>query len=303
MKSFDEIYNKMQETLKEPMEEKRKASRNRILIVSIILISVGLYLSIEFAEGYYGDLVNYTPLALAVILIICYKKGLSKKTKQYEKSFKENVIGMLVKEYCETLEYEPNGELPFYAYLNGEFENYDIIHYEDLITGTLNKKYKIMMAEVNTEKESRDSDGDTTYTNVFHGLFAVIEFNKTINTNIKIRKNTKTLFRKDEKLEMDSSEFEKNFDVYADNKIIAMQLLTSDTMQMLLDFKDESNLTPEITLRGNNLYIRFATGNMFEPKIFKNSLDKYTLKKYYDTINFTLDITEKFLKNVEETEI
>lgn len=71
--------------------KKRKASRNRILIVSIILILAGLYLSIEFTQGYYLNLVDYSPLALAVILIICYKKGWFKKTKQYEKFFKENI--------------------------------------------------------------------------------------------------------------------------------------------------------------------------------------------------------------------
>ena len=105
-----------------------------------------------------------------------------------------------------------------------------------------------------------------------------------------------------EKIELDSSEFEKLYDVYSSNKIIAMQILTSDIMQMLIDFKNKNQITPELTLKKDKLYIRFTTGNQFEGSIFKKSMDYKVLKKYYDIINFTLSITEKFLKNISETE-
>ena len=39
---------------------------------------------------------------------------------------------------------------------------------------------------------------------------------------------------------MDSQEFEKSFDVTASDKIKAMQLLTSDVMADLIDFKNNS---------------------------------------------------------------
>ena len=48
------------------------------------------------------------------------------------------------------------------------------------------------------------------------------------------------------------------------------------------------------------MYIRFATGDLFEATILKSSVDYDVLKKYYDTINFTLNITEKFLKNIKK---
>ena len=104
-------------------------------------------------------------------------------------------------------------------------------------------------------------------------------------------------------MELDSGEFEKLYDVYSTDKIMAMQLLTSDIMQMFIDFKEKYKITPELTLKENKLYIRFQTGNMFEAILTKKALDYTTLLKYYDTIKFTLNITKEFIKNVKETEI
>ena len=159
------------------------------------------------------------------------------------------------------------------------------------------------MAEVHTQDRSTDSEGHTTYTTLFHGLYAEIQLNKIVETNLKIRKNAITIFKNKEKIEMDSAEFEKKYNVYATDKIIAMQLLTADVMQMLLDFKETNKILPEITLKQNYLYIRFETGNVFEANIMKKSLNYETLKKYYDIINFTLKLTESFIKNIKETEL
>jgi len=294
MKNFNEIYEEIYKKYAKTMEEMRTSARNGIIIVIAIAIAIGFILT--FITGHTAFLM------IAVVIIVLYI-ALSKNHKEYKRFFKNNVVKAFIKEYSENLEYKPEQGISSYYYQEGEFEHYDRYHSEDLIVGTLQGKYHITMAEVHTEDESTDSDGNTSYSTVFHGLFAEIEFEKNVKTNMKIRRNGITLFHKKEKIEMDSGEFEKKFNVYATDKIIAMQLLTSDIMQMLMDFKEKNKVTPEMTLKGNVLYIRFATGDMFEPKMLKNSLDYTTLKKYYDTINFTLDITEKFLKNIEETEI
>lgn len=298
MKNFNEIYIKIRKEYEAPIEAMRQQSKNKITAVSVIAILIGLFLTIVFAQTFVDGIIFFV---LSFIVGLTYSV-LSKDKNEYTKYFKEKVIKTFVKEYSEALEYRSEQGISPNIYKEGEFERYDSYSTEDLITGTLNEKYKIIMAEVYTESESTDSEGHTSYTTLFHGLFAKIEFDKNLNTNMKIRRNSEALFRKKEKLEMDSSEFEEKFDVYSEDKIIAMQLLTSDIMQMLLDFKEKNKITPEMTLKGNTLYIRFSTGDMFEPMLLKKALDYDTLKKYYDTINFTLDITEKFLKNIEETE-
>lgn len=294
MKSFDEIYDKIYKENQEPLERKRKEVKNAILFVVIPSLVIAIIL--VFMTG------STIPIYIGVIIATLYVT-ITMPGKNYTSIFKQTVIKTFVKEYSEKLEYEPTRGISSYTYIQGEFENFDKYHTEDLITGTLEDGNTINMAEVYTEKEvSTDSDGDKTYKTLFHGLFAQIQLNKTVETNLKIRRNGISLFNK-EKIEMDSVEFEKKYNVFATDKIIAMQLLTADVMQMLLDFKEKNKILPEITLKQNYLYIRFSTGDVFEANIIKKPLDYNTLKRYYDIINFTLKLTESFIKNIKETEL
>ena len=102
---------------------------------------------------------------------------------------------------------------------------------------------------------------------------------------------------------MDSQEFEKYFDVYGDNKIVVMQLLTSDVMNTMMDFIKQSRIKYEITIKSDEMYIRFHTGNMFEPKLFKSPLDYNMLKEYYDIIKFVLNVTKEINKVIENMDI
>lgn len=294
MKNFNEIYEKVYMECSEPLERLRKKSRNGIIRVLFISIFVGIILTI----------ITKSLIAIfLVVLINLFYQIFSKNNKNYKTMFKEKIIKTFIKEYSENLEFYPTRGIPRFTYNKAKFEFYENYYSEDLITGTLDGGYIINMAEVKTETESTDSDGNTTTYTVFHGLFAEIELKKELNSCIRIRRDSISLFNKKEKIEMDSGEFEKKFNVYASDKIMAMQLITSDIMQMLLDFKVENKTTPEITIEGNRFYIRFATGNVFEAKLMKKALDYDTLKKYYEIINFTLDLTEKFLKNINETEL
>ena len=102
---------------------------------------------------------------------------------------------------------------------------------------------------------------------------------------------------------MDSQEFEKMFDVSATDKIKAMQLLTSDVMADLIDFKNSSNKQFELTIRGNKLYFRFHCGNVFERAAFKDYLDFKTLNDYFNYLNFSCEVSKKIYTLVKETEL
>lgn len=200
------------------------------------------------------------------------------------------------------------------VFKEAEFERYDRYHAEDLIHGTLKNNCKFAMSEVLTEDEHTDSDGNTTYSTIFSGLFAKMETPKPFNTLLYLRKD-----RKDKSLlnraflgklpfdklriQLDSPEFEKIFDVYASNQIIAMQLLTADIMQDLMQFHNEMGMNYELTIKENCMYIRFWCGEMFETaKLKKFSLDRDTLYKYYRMLDFTFSLTDKMLKLLYETQ-
>lgn len=299
MKNFNNIYEQIYKQCATPMEEMRREAQKGMIKVFLIAGIIGIL----FGCYYHNLISKIMTFFIVVFPATALYSVISKKNKNYNKFFKDNVIKTFVKEYSEDLNYIPTQGLSKLIYSQGEFESYDLYYTEDLIQGVIEDKYDVTMAEVHTMNESTDEDGNTSRTTVFHGLVAKIDFEKQVKAQIKIRKDKIKLFNKETRVEMDSGEFEENFDVYATDKIIAMQILTADIMQMMLDFKQKNGLRPELTLSGNTLIVRFATGNLFEAKVFEDSLDYKTLKKYYDTINFTLDLAKSFVKNIEETEI
>lgn len=291
MKSFNEIYEKVYRESNTPLEDARNKATKGMLLIIFIIFMVGTISSV---------ITKSFLLIFMALLIIALYIAFSRNRRNYTKLFKEKVIRTFVKEYSSTLEYLPSKGIGKLSYIKGEFERPDRFFSEDLITGTLEDGNRISMSEVISEIESRDSDGNVEYLTIFYGLFAEIKLNKTVLANIKIRKNSFTLIKPKDKIEMDSSEFEKVFNVYGTNPIITMQLLTADVMQMLIDFKEQNRFTPEITINENNMYIRFNTGEVFEANMLKKALDYDTLLKYYNIINFTLELTEKILKNIKE---
>ena len=296
MKSFNEIYEEIYRENHENLENLRKKnSRKYIYFLVIILVTVFLV---------YIEQIIFAFL-LFIIFTIFLLKSIDKK-RNYVSEFKEKVIEPFIKNIDDNLEYSPTSGIEPYLYKQGEFEGFDIYRSEDKISGKLDGKYNLIMGEVITEEERVDSEGNSSSYTLFHGIFGYVECAKNITTKLKIHSDKGLLgkvFQGKTKIEMDSSEFEKYFDVYGENKIIAMQILTSDVMDLMISFRQESKIQYELTIKDNRMYIRFHTGDVFEPKAFKKALDYNMLKRYYDIIDFIFKVSKAINKAIENTEI
>ena len=213
----------------------------------------------------------------------------------------------MINNFFTDLEYSPNKKMPSHIYQEARYERYDNYYSDDYMKAKINEKYIIDMAEVHTEREETrtDSDGDT-YTSretIFHGIFAKIIINKSINSNLRITYNYSGYKNR---LEMDSSEFEKNFDVFASNKIIGMQLLTADIMEEILEFKNKIKKREffDIYIYENNIYLRFNCGPVFEATLGKKGfLNEEKIREYYDILKFIYELSNKIIKIVNDVEI
>lgn len=298
MNKFNEVYQQVYKESGQELEQLKNAKKGKYMIMIVTMVGMAIIALLwKIAFLWFGVIL------LLVWLIISYISQYSK----YKTIYKEKVIKEFVKAYSDKLEYYPDRGISSRRYNQGEFEKfYDRYHSEDLVEGTILEDCKISMAEVHTESEETTTDDEghtsTTYVTLFHGIFAEVELSKFICFNLKIRKNSilSNVFKGKTKLEMDSGSFEKIFDVNTDDKIQSMRILTSDVMQMLIDFKSSNKIIPEITLKENKLFIRYETGNVFEPNLIKRDMDYDKLKKYYDIINFTLGLAEQFGKNIIE---
>ena len=195
--------------------------------------------------------------------------------------------------------------MPENIYKEVNYENYNKYYSDDYFTGLIDNKNKIEMAEVVTKEERtyEDSEGNTKSQDIlkFKGLFSKIEIEKSIENELQISKNNKS---KRNKVEMDSQEFEKSFDVNCTNKIVAMQILTADIMEELISFKEKYKIEYDIYIKNNIIYLRFHCGNMFEAgNLKKGIVDKNLLEKYFNILNFTYKVSNKLIKTINDTEI
>ena len=213
----------------------------------------------------------------------------------------------IFRNFLNDADYIPKKEMPQSIYREGKYDGYYNRYYsDDYVEGNIDDKYLIKMAEVTTEHEkiTTDSDGNThtETTTIFSGLFAKINIGKSIKTELRIGTN-RTISKK-KRLEMDSDEFEKYFDVSSTNDIVGMQILTHDIMDMLVDFRNKLKMPLDILIREDIMYIRLHVGKMFEAKFNKNAvIDKQILQRYFDIVNFIYSLSKKMIKTIEETEI
>ena len=319
MKTFDEIYEELQrgennelnrtwETAKKQNEKANKIALSSCLIADILLLIIfrekiikDFSIIIIPIIAVYGIVINF-----GLYMIICILSSANKKSLQYKEKYKEIVIKKLMNNFYDNVEYFPNKEMPEYIYDKLQYEYYDIYESDDYMEGQINNKYSIQMAEILTQKEdeNEDSEGETQTREItlFHGLFAKILMEKSINSELKIMQNGELLSNK--RLKMDSSEFEKYFDVQASNSIIGMQLLTADVMEELIDFENKTKMKFDVVIKENELYLRFHSEDMFEPiNIKKGPLDRKSIEKYFYMLNFTYNLSNKIINLVNETEI
>lgn len=320
---FEQIYSRIVENNAEELEYSRSGAKNETIrngIIATIVIIVGITLYSFLYKTFYPNdeiahLIIFIYIAIAILVYIKTKpKGNKSKIAQYKDDFKTKVVKTLLDSFEENITYSPYNGISSSSYIDAEFEKYDTYRSEDLMQGVLKNNCNFSMAEVLTEYETTDKDGDTHYHTLFCGMMSKVETPKPFNASLYLRKDRKDknilarAFRAklpfdNLRVELDSQEFEKMFDVYCSDKIIAMQLLTADIMQLLIDFQEEMNMEYELTIKNNLIYIRFMSGEMFETaNVMKFSLDKSTLYKYYRMLDFTFTLTDKLIKLIKDTE-
>ena len=313
MKTLDEIYEELQNgdnnELNIAWQEAKKENEKTKKITLTICLIIDIFFIILLLKN--RDLFSMFPIIMFafiinIFVIVIVNVLFSKKKNQYNEKYKKIVMPKLISNFYDNLEYFPQKPMPEYIYKEPNYEYYNRYKSEDYFEAQIDKKYSIQMAEVLSQKEEtyRDSDGKTRTRTItkFYGLFAKIIMNKSIKGDLRITQNGGLLF--DKRLKMDSSEFEKYFDVKASDSIVGMQLLTADVMEELVEFENKTKMKFDIFINGNELYLRFHSGEMFEAgNLKKGALDKNTIQKYFYMLNFTYNLSNRLINIVNDTQI
>ena len=251
-------------------DELRKKNKkiNLITILILLIIDILVLFILKISTNSIFSIIMADVFIYIIIYVIFEGRDIS----QFNNDYKENVISKMLENFITNLDYVPSKRMPSYIYDEAKYGGYyNKYSSDDYLEGTINGQ-KIIMADLLVQEETTHTDSDGIETSdtktIFNGLFGKIELNKSINSNLKITRNHGiSLFNKN-KIEMDSYDFEKTFNVYSDNNIIAMQLLTADIQEDILDLYNKYKINFDIIVMNNKMYVLFNTGNMFE--VFSN---------------------------------
>lgn len=307
---YKELYN---ENFHE-LEELRKKEKKKVTILLVVLITS--FFSIPIVSVTLGGIGAFMLLAIIIPSMILYKKsesntGFNGEPKQYNKLYKEKIVGEIIENRFPGSKCLWESGISKSEYSKGGWENFDEFESEDKIiiplniTNSYGEPLKFEMSEVVTKKYGEDSDGHKTVSTLFSGIAGYVDLPKNIACYVKVVNDEKLkLFGggKD-RIEMDMPEFEKKFDVYTDDDIKTMQILTSDVMDEFLDIVKSFNVRFEFNMINDKMYIRFHTYSMFEANVFEPAMKFETLKEYYCIVKSIIKITENICNKVKSTEL
>lgn len=324
MKTIDEIYNELQneKSIKELSNEWKEITFNKKRqnkILTIICVPLDIFIICVIKNSMMPNLVIKLPTLLLLLLIIIITNAMifmmgtvtlqaSSKQLDFNKKYKNIVFKKIINNFYNNLEYFPYKQMPEYIYRSNEYEFYDNYDSKDYFEALIDNKYSIQMAEVETTKEeirtNLDGEEEKETVKVFDGIFAKVVIDKSINSEVRIMQDKSFRYDKN-RLNMDSSEFEKYFDVKTTDSIMAMQILTADVMEKLVMHEDKTKIKYDVYIKNNEIYLRFYSGTMsfYMGELKDGELDKDVIHKYFYTLNFTYNIANTIINAINDVQI
>lgn len=299
-RNFNEIYEEIiQSGIVQELANLR--NKNNIAFISFF----GLIVIALIAFFYHISLSVILCLIIAVVIVFVYFVRISMA---YKKSFKSKIIEKIVKHYDPSFTFLAYPGVTSEEYRRSKFDaDYDKFYSEDMIEGRINGKYQFKMSQVHTQKEEyvTDDQGNrrVEYHTLFKGLYGFVNVEGTSIMTMDIQSNSFVNKYNKSRIEVDSAEFEKDYDIFATDKVRAMEIFTSDLIQEFNDFQDETNKNIRIKVYRNVLFFRLEVGDIFEAPMIKDATSYEYLLKNFQLIDYPITIITKILENAESTKL
>lgn len=312
MKNFDELYNKTKQELPDEFSILETTNYFRLSVGQILLLIVFLPILITVIPAIIFEnyslfiylLAGYIAFFIVVLMfigIVQQKQDSVNAPEVYKSVFKRMLFNYNNNFRLETRFNSPEEDI----YKNlGFFEKVSEFHMSDRILGYLDNDPRFIKQITMCDIKVYGKTTDTSINDDFVGLFCIFHLpfdtQSVIALRSDVRKNSFT--GNVPKLEMDNQTFEKKFDVYASDKILAMRIFTADFMQYILDYHDGINPPFVFTLNGNKLLIRLRTGRDSFDLAQKKRIKKM-LEDDFSAIDTAYNICNKIYSNISEKEL
>lgn len=271
---FDMINKYYQILISHPELCKLRAKYNFATFIAGILIVIGLILLIVC---FYLSI----PFFILSSIILFTNNG-----SEYRKIYKNSIITAALKEFDSNIYYAPECGVYKSEYYEGFKEIIDRFTSEDYIFGNFDGlEFKI--ADVRIEQKYKDRDGHEYYVTSYHGPFGKFYLNKAIDFSIIIRHNTPDElinFKDSNELSIDNPEFDKLYDVYTNNDMKAMMLLTPALTSKLVDLYNTTGVGFDMNIVRNKVFLKFKTQELFKAYPDNPMKEAYGVALYFDIL-------------------
>ena len=298
----------------EELEELRK-KYIKVLIMSLTIVGCIILIEILMIFKFFFNLFL---LFFTIIISISLINIILSKTKlEYNLVYKDLFVKKSLEKIFTELEYDPQKGLDRELIAQTKMMNMgDRYFSNDYIKG----KYKDISFEqadvtIEVEHESTDSDGNTTttYIPIFVGRWMIFDFNKSFKYNFQVCQKgfgsnmVNTLFSKTKyhKINLESVEFNKRFNVYAINDHDVFYVLSPSLIQKIMDLSNQMKGKVLLCFFNNKLHVGLNNNiDSFEAtsplkkidseKVMKNiSNDIKTITMFVDDLNLDNDLFKK----------
>ena len=296
---FKEICIELEQRWGNVLKQYRKKAILYILLICMITI---LYICIIFK---YIDNLDFDNVVMIYLIIISPILAVYElNNDKYKNIFSNKMMPIIINSINSDLQYDYEGSeklIDAYRLSFPDSNSFNMYNSTDYIYGkSQNTNIRICKISLQNYDEEKKKYINTVEAFLFswNKLQFKVPYTITIEPNEFVNRNNKN------RVDMDSKDFEKYFDVYSDFEINAMQVLTHDVMEELYSFYQKYRVKLKIIIKDDNIFIKFQTGDVFKPpKVFTKVTNSNLLWIYYVVIEFVTNFSIKLNKALEGIEI
>ncbi len=280
-KDFDEIYEVLE---KDTNLSKMNPMKNMIIIFGVVLLTtIVLFLLLKNGfEVLYISIVGLVIYICSMIFLVISKE-------KYLKEYKNNIISRFVSNYNGELQFNTKYDIGVQNFWDSELPvKFDKFISRDGVFGKISDEEYLNSSYVITRKKVRrmvDGKFQTENVTLFQGIFGFVQISNIIKETVFIKSDDFLKTYNKKRVELESKKFEKKFDCFSDNKIIALQLLTPDVIEVINQIQETLKVPIEFSLKGNRIYFRILIEDIYAPPRFSKAVNKKCLARIYNIID------------------
>ena len=276
-----------------------KTKRNHKLTYAILLpveAIIGIILAFTITISMLFVAVFFILLSI-LLMFFAY----SNKWDKYKNKYATQIIDCLLENH--THNFNQNGFIhPMIFRSSSFYEPYDDFLGSDLLTIDIPKDdgslsgIRLNICDIQTTKQETTTDADgktrTSTVTVYSGAFGYIKFPFQFKCDLCLN----TSLRGTSKIKLEDIKFNKTFDVYSNNQLEALVILTPTLMTKLLTLSNNVKGLRFALCQDGRLFISMNR-NLFEVKVSKKSSINTLFDRFYDDICNILAIVDEIKDN------